>query len=470
MAIRDIRKEYSREEESGFRQIKHRTFAIGDADTLEGSSLQEGDTLPDDSTYEIIASEVQFIKPRSGKPGYSGRAVVVVAVLERVEADATGGKLWEELTGTRKVLDSDPQTLQYEITFTGLTASARPTNGQTYAEITGNASGFTTTGLDREPVAASVSQAKKATILKSHVTVVFEANHARTATGSSWTEINPRVLIRTGQKTYKGTRRFSGPVASSDAMENALYGSVFPNKSGKYAPKCFRVEVVDNKWPDRSLAIASYETPRIVGEGRLRIKAGFSTRAVTKDLDKNVIIGPEETSSGSKRYNERRLISGRAIRLEPFAIIVVETAATSFNLDTILNRANSVNKNTLPNFGNAKAGTLLFLGAPESTYEFVNGLWYVNLAFQYSGNPDKYPKWNQMTKSQAGTYFPRRVDGVDADGVKVAGATKYLLEWAPKILLSGGGLTDAPAPVEHRMFEKADFRDVGKHLLITGIS
>ena len=471
MAIRDILKEYSREEESGFRQIKHRTFAIGDADTLSGSILQEGDTLPDDSTYEIIASEVQFVKPRSGKQGYAGRAAVVQALLERVEdGGAASTYLWSELTGTRKVLDTDPQTLGYEITFTGLTASARPTNGQTYLQVTGRASGFTTAGLDREPVAVHVSQVKKATILKSHVTVRFEANHARIAKASPGTELNPRILIRTGQNTYKGRRRFSAVIANTGAMENNLYGSVYPNKSGKHAPKCHRVEMHDNWRPGLSLVIADYETPRVIGEGRIRIKTGTSATTVTKDLDKKVITGPEKTSVNSKQYNERRLISGKSIKLDPTAIIVIETAASSFNIDTIIDRIGSVNSKQLPNFGGAKKGTLLFLGGPETTYEYVGNIWHVNLAFQYSGNPDRHPKWNEMTESQAGTYFPRQVWGVDKDGKKVDGATKYLVEWAPKILLDDGDLADAPAPTKHKMFPERSFRDIGRDLDIVGVA
>ncbi len=467
------------ESEQGFRQFKLRSYGVPQSTTLADASMQEGDTLPDDATYEIILSGIEMLKPLTqtidGKRTTvhkGGRAVVMTGMKEKVEASGTD---WSELSGTRDVDDTDPQVLRYKIRFTAATGTARPSVGDTYTAITGNASGFTTAGLDREPVVVWVGHRVKATILKSHINVVFQAHHARVSAGSPATEINPRRRVRTGRFTWKGTRRFSIPIASAVNFESTLYGSVFPNMSGSTAPKCVRVDTLDDPpgFPGRSLVVASYETPRVVGQGKLRIESMFAPNPTTKDLAGNVIVGPEPITAGSSTYHERRLISGSAIRPRPMTKIILETAATSLNLNTFIDKEGSVNKYNLPNFGNAQAGTLLFLGLPHTTFEFVNDLWYLNLAWAYSGDPKNWLKWNQQTVSQAGNFFPVKKPGITASGILVTGADKYALEWrANKVKTSSGVAGEQGIPTEpftHKMFPEADFRAFGKNLAITGL-
>lgn len=472
-------REYDGESEQGFRQYKDRIYPMGQSGTLDGAdvSMQEGDTLPDDSTYEIISAKIEMVKPITGISRHKGgRAAVLRGMKERYLTAKSGSGDWNELYDSRRVLDSDPQTLRYEIRFSAAISDGptRPSTGDTYATINGGSSGFPTTGMDREPVAVHVGEVTNATILKRHIVVIFEAHHARTVTGSPGTELNPRILVRTGRKSWKGTMRFSTTLANAQAMGNSVYGAVFPNQSGKYAAKCHRVETHDNPvgMPGRSLVIAQFETPRIVGEGRLRIRVGGEQEVVTRDLDKAVIVGPvpDPFDTSKKKYLERRLVYGKNVRLRPHSVIVVETAATDFQVNRLMDRVDMVNKYLLPNFGNAQPGTLLFLGSPDTTLEFVNDLWYVNLAFKYSGNPKHFWKWNEMVRSQAGNYVPRKVQAVDKDGTIVTGAVKYLQEWVPrKVVLATGALSDETAIEVHRMHHEADFRDIGKDLVITGL-
>ena len=483
MAYRDIVKDQSRESQSGFTVTKYRSYEAGDGNTLADMSLEKGQTLPEDADYEIIASEIKFLKPRSSKSGsYTGRVANVVAIKETVEAaPASGSYKWSELSGTRRILDSDPQTLRYEIKFTGAADVARPANGSTYAEVTGNSSGFDTTALDREPVSVSTSQVMKATTNKAHVTIVFQAHHARTTSGSVFTEINPRRLVRTGVRSWKGDRRFSATVAGAAALEQSLYNSLWPNKSGKYAPKCNRVETLDNFEPGRSLVVAHFETPRVIGEGKLRIEGSYE-KVTRKEYPKGAdgkekyIIGPEKYKASGKGgtdvWGERRVVAGSNTYLKPMSTIILETAATSLNLNTFMNKVGHVNKYQMPNFGNAAPGTLLFLGLPHTTYKLVGDLWYINMAFKYSGDPSnpETPVWNKQTKSQLGTYVTRKMATVDQAGAVDVGSTSKMQIWVPQKVTADGALDGKDSELRtHMNFPESSFADLDKGLVITGI-
>ena len=473
---------FDAESEEGFQQFKDRVYGVPQATTLDDTdvNMQVGDTLPDDSTYEIISANIDMVKPLTTATGNhkGGRAARLRAVKFKTEADAETGYYWEELSGTRIFNDSDPQVVQYQIQFIGLTASAVPAVGSLYIAFPG-AGTLTSTNLDREPVAVSISQKKKATVLKSIITVVFQAHHARTATTSPATEINPRRRVRTGRFSWKGTRRFSIPTDLAAGFETSLYGGIFPNMSGKYAPKCVRVETFDEppQMPGRSLMVAEYETPRVVGEGRLRIILGTTAETVTRDLNNKLMVGAEPYKRGSTTYwGERRLISGSNTRLKAMSTIILETAATEYQLNLFMNKVGHVNKYTLPKFGKAQPGTLLFLGQPQTTYALVGDLWYINLAFKYSGDPSKvvdgkkfFPKWNEMTESQLGTHQVIQLDATTAAGTVITGKKREVLQWIPFVFNTAGKLTEDGPTTVHKNFPIADFTDLGKELIITGL-
>ncbi len=453
------------ESEQGFRQFKDRVYGAGQMATLADADFgaQEGDPLPDDSTYEIIASTIKRVRPLTGKDAHKGgRAIVLRAVKFKVEGASQSP--WQELSGARNVSDTDPQTIQYRISFLANTGTALPSAGDTISDVIGSGS-LSSTGLDREPVVVHIGARIKATVLRDIVTLVFQAHHARTTTGSSSTEINPRQRTLVGRNSWRGRRRFSVPLASAVNLESSLFGSVFPGLSGKYAAICNRVETQDNWEPGRSLVIADYETPRVLGEGRLRIEIGGTRELATTNLAGDIIIGPEYLDA-KRGMAEHKLVSGQAFRLRPNAIIILETAATAFNVNIFLDRVGQVNKFTLPNFGNAKPGTLLFLGAPNTTYRLVGDLWYLNLAFQYSSKP----KWNEMTKTQLGSFVAQEMPGLTIAGTVVTGIKKYQSIWVPKVKKTDSdALGIKQEPKTQVMFKEGDFRDFGRDLIITGI-
>lgn len=471
--------QFDGESEQGFWQFKDRVYPVPQAGTLAGAtvSMQEGDTLPDDSTYEIISAKIDMVRPLTGEVKHKGgRAAVLRGMKEKYLTAKSGSGAWNELYNSRRVLDSDPQTIRYEIRFSAAISDGptRPSPGDTYATINGGVSGFPTTGVDREPVAVHVGEVTNATILKRHVVVIFQSYHARGVTGSPGTEINPRQLVQIGRNAHKGRRRFSVPVASAISLKSSLYGSVFPTMSGKYAPKCHRVEVLDEppNMPGRSVVIANYETPRIVGEGQLRIISGNTQSPATRDLNKKLMFGPEEYKAGTSTWwGERRITKGSAVLLEPMTTIILETAARTFQVNRIMDRQNMVNKYRLPNFGGAQPGTLLFLGSiPATTFEIGADLWAVDLAFKYSGNPTHFPKWNDRTESQLGSYVPFRLNEIGEDQAVIVGAKKTVLMWVPRRLSKAGKLLAAESPKDkHKRHPIADFRDLGKDLIITGI-
>ncbi len=65
---------YRKEWRENFRRFKQRGYVAGQGATLAGLSLERGDTLFDDATFEIIESHFEYAKDGS-------RIAVVVAML-----------------------------------------------------------------------------------------------------------------------------------------------------------------------------------------------------------------------------------------------------------------------------------------------------------------------------------------------------------------------------------------------------
>ena len=80
------------ESEQGFRQFKDRIYPVPQSGTLAGTtvSMQEGDTLPDDSDYEIISAKIEMVRPMTGEVKHKGgRAAVLRGMKEKVEASGS---------------------------------------------------------------------------------------------------------------------------------------------------------------------------------------------------------------------------------------------------------------------------------------------------------------------------------------------------------------------------------------------
>jgi len=166
---REQRKKYDVERRDAFRILRERLYKVGRNQSLSDVSLERGDTLPDDASYEIIKATEQVAE------GGLARVVRVIGLKEQIEASGTP---WSELKGTRQVFDQYPHYIEYVITFTGAPASARPNSGDTYSDVTGSGS-LSSANLTREPVAVHVGQMYRVTVNKSHVTIRFRGRYAQ---------------------------------------------------------------------------------------------------------------------------------------------------------------------------------------------------------------------------------------------------------------------------------------------------
>jgi len=69
-------KTHRKEWQSGFKTFKQRAYSVGQEGTLVALDLEEGDNLPEDSTYEIVSSKIEYTKD-------GARIAVVTAFAER---------------------------------------------------------------------------------------------------------------------------------------------------------------------------------------------------------------------------------------------------------------------------------------------------------------------------------------------------------------------------------------------------
>ncbi|MBS3821710.1 MAG: hypothetical protein KGY81_08110 [Phycisphaerae bacterium] len=83
---------------------------------------------------------------------------------------------WSEVKGSRRIEDSQPNTIDYVITFEAGTSETIPSCGNTYSDVTGSGS-LSSTDLWREPVAVSVGELKYKTAATANVTVRFRGHY-----------------------------------------------------------------------------------------------------------------------------------------------------------------------------------------------------------------------------------------------------------------------------------------------------
>lgn len=83
---------------------------------------------------------------------------------------------WQEMTGTRRIIDNYPRYIDYTITFQGGPSDTAPRPGATYSGVTGSGSlpfSPAIANMTFEPQADQVSRIHKVTPNKSRVTVRF---------------------------------------------------------------------------------------------------------------------------------------------------------------------------------------------------------------------------------------------------------------------------------------------------------
>ena len=68
---------------------------------------------------------------------------------------------WKEKDGSRQVNDTEPDYIDFIITFTAAAGTAKPTNGLGFTEVSTGGSALSSTGLAAEPKTVQVSEVTK---------------------------------------------------------------------------------------------------------------------------------------------------------------------------------------------------------------------------------------------------------------------------------------------------------------------
>ncbi len=446
-----IEAELSGERQEEFRNWKTRVYWLGRDATLAQANLEQGDTLPDDSSYEIITSALKHAKEAG-----------TYAVCQGYTEDTTSGSPWSELDGTRTVDDLAPNHIDFIITFTAATGTTAPVPGNNYSAVFGSGTLGMASNYDDEPRAIHVSEVVKATKNKSHVTVRFRAHYWTEERSSRWAEIHPRIKRRIGKSHWRCRRRFSCAAGREDALEDSLYHKAMPGYSGKYAPMCEEVQSVTGFKRNRSLVTADYETQRVPGEATIEVMVSHQYETVTREPlgDERVIVGPED---GDKQYmHHYEVVSGSNKIMIPRAVMVIKTAYDRFDVDSIMGRVGHVNNATA--FG-LRAGSLLLIGAP-AVWKPRGQLWYIDYQFAYSG-PIKL--WNWFLTVQLYVNGVRELPVVDVNGAfdpnRPVAKVPVRLHWSMSYDPSQPAekrwtKADDSLPEEREIFPSADFSEL----------
>lgn len=161
--------EHDRERKEKHALIKERAIIVGQEATLSGESLEPGDSLPTDSAYEIVASEIQTVHDRDG----TYRVAILSALDESVLN--TSAAPWQELVQSRQVRTTN-KTRRWVITFTGAVDATSPLIGQKYSDITHTPTILSEQQVGFEPRIVDVGDIQQVTPNKSHITVTFESH------------------------------------------------------------------------------------------------------------------------------------------------------------------------------------------------------------------------------------------------------------------------------------------------------
>jgi len=183
-----------RTSQQGFKKWITALYRCANSETLSDVSLEEGDSLPYDTTYEIVSSE-------QGQDRQSMDQIVSLRSYGEVVTEA--GTNWSELKGTRRIVTETNEYIDWEVKFTAattVTTANYPVPGDTLTGVKGAGAFGTNMGgshLDGEPQAMSIGLVERVTPTKQHVTVQFRSFFIVDSTDTPWSEL-------------RGTRRVAG--------------------------------------------------------------------------------------------------------------------------------------------------------------------------------------------------------------------------------------------------------------------
>lgn len=218
---------------------------------------------------------------------------------------------------------------------------------------------------------------------------------------ANWDELwGSKRLIRLGDNFWKGSRAFSCKNASLDALENALWDSTWPGKSGDYAPKCNRVVQQGGFRRNRGLVTAYYETERQPGKAFLLMGGEYTYRlspGMIKDLghpdnegEHRIIQGPD----GDDGKHEWIPYYSPG----PYPIIILQTADEKVNVDKTLGYVGTTNEQGHSYIFGADADELLMLKV-EMKHVHNSSIVYLDYHMAYNNK-----KWSKLVTSQLGVW------------------------------------------------------------------
>ena len=219
--------------------------------------------------------------------------------------------------------------------------------------------------------------------------VAFDAN-----TGGLVEIRGNRRLRRKNRFMSVGVREFICQTEAAPGIASDLYGTLWPNAEGEYAPRCYEPETIDHPEgiPAISMIRANYRSKdrRDISTDEARLITTISSRQEKRHVlkDGTVIHG---IVPGSDGRNRRRIVRGSesVLVFYPSYIVQAQMARISIPYDKIKATVGGLNKNswTKPK---ATKGELLFVGAKiiESTGERATVAYYLD------GN---YEGWDKAT-------------------------------------------------------------------------
>ena len=408
------KRELDRQWQKSYADFKQRTVHVGPEATLASSNFEVGDTLFDDSTYEITESSLG-----RGKDGATNIAVLTAIFENKV----SGQSPWSELKESRRNTDTR-DFKRFQVTFTGSSSAVRPRRGQTYKNITGTTSTLTGDGVELEPRIAQVVDTVEITRLISHTTVVFEApwprqgslastkNYICTFSRQHWADEGVSLSQRdTGVERY-----YVAPDYEPRKVASKLRGRQMRGTFGDESLWCYDTIVERQAQNDTGHTVtaryAIHTAPgskrRKPGESTTEIEFTSKEREVKKDLNDKIIVGPYLKSKDPRGHglNYMKIVRGSNVLHEGRTRIILKTAYErsalfANEIGGLMSAMGCVNNSDMPNFGNFPRGTLLLLGAPHSKIWDESNLWYANFVFEVC--PIFPLPWNEWTQTQRHT-------------------------------------------------------------------
>ena len=290
--------------QQGFKKTATALYRCAYAESLSDVSLEEGDVLPYDSTYEILTAEQA--QDRSSQD----KVVAVSAYAEVYEHTALNTSKWSELGGTRKIMQQTMGTVDWEAQWsatTALTAANYPVVGDLASTLIGAAgaafgTAISDKSLDGEPQAMNVGLVREATPSKRHVTVQFRGYFVAHSGQTPWQEIQgTRKLAELTPEQVTWTADFVGTTTAVSTDKYPSRGNTITTLCGAsgvlFSSTTFGALPLDgeaqvvvegavaNETPDRRLVTVQFQSYFVLDSTHSPWMEVMGTRKIVADTN-----------------------------------------------------------------------------------------------------------------------------------------------------------------------------------------